>query len=71
MRMTGFVQGGVEQCFTKIWKLGQGVANMRQESEVGDGAAGIDGVWVDRDVVWVLCKLFLQLNQRMLGKSET
>ena len=22
-RMVGFVQGGVEQCCTKIWKLGQ------------------------------------------------
>lgn len=60
--MVQFVQGEVEQCCTKIWKLAQGVENMRQGSEVGDGVAGIDGVRVDREVVRVLCKLFLQLN---------
>jgi len=26
------------------------MANMRQESALGDGADGIDGVWVDREV---------------------
>ena len=31
MRMAGSVQGGVEQCCTKIWKLRQSVANVRQE----------------------------------------
>ena len=45
--------------------------NVRQESVLGDGADGIDGVWADREVVRVLCKLFFQLNQGRLVKSET
>ena len=45
--------------------------NVRQESDLGDGADGINGVWADREVVWVLYKLFFQLNQRRLVKSET
>ena len=54
-------------------KLGlcEQIANVRQESELGDGAHGIDGVWADREVVQVLYKLFCQLNQRRLGKLET
>ena len=71
--MVGFVQGGVEQCCTKIWELGQSeqMENVKQESESEDGEGEIDGVWVDREVVRVLYKLFLQLNQQRLGKSET
>lgn len=64
MRMAGFVQGGVEQCCTKIWKLGQGVAKVRQESKLGDGADGIDGVRVDGEVLQVLCRLLLKLNKQ-------
>ena len=54
-------------------KLGlcERMANVRQESTLGDGADGIDRVWVDREVVRVLCKLFFQLNQRRPVKSET
>ena len=33
---------------------------MRQETKLGDGADGSDGVWVDREVVQVLCKSFFQ-----------
>ena len=47
------------------------MANVRQESELGDGADGIDGVWANREVVWMLCKLIFQLNQRRSVKSET
>ena len=61
--MVGFVQGGVEQCCTKIWKLGQGVTNVRQESELEDGAYGIDGVCLDGEVLQVLYKLLLKLNK--------
>jgi len=46
------------------------MANVRQECVLGDGTDGIDGVWVDREVVWVLCKLFFQLNQRRLVKPR-
>ena len=72
--MVGFVQGGVEQCCTKIWEFRAkraNVANIRQESELEDGARGIDGVQVDREVLQVLCKLFLKLNKQRLRKSRT
>lgn len=47
------------------------VANVRQESELGDGEDGIDGVRVDGEVLQVLCKLFLKLNKQWLGKPMT
>ena len=43
--------------------LSEQMANVKQESMLGDGADEIDGVWVDREVVRVLCKFFFQLNQ--------
>ena len=49
----------------------ENVANVRKESELEDGAGGIDGVQVDREVLQVLCKLFLKLNKRRLGRSRT
>ena len=57
--MVGFVQRRVEQCCTKM-----NVAKVRQESELGDGADGIDGVRVDGEVLQALCKLFLKLNKQ-------
>ena len=48
--------------FTQKLGLGGQMANMRQESVLGDGENEIDRVWVDREVVQVLCKLFLHLN---------
>ena len=68
MNMVGFVQGGVKQCCKKIRVMCANVENVRQESMLGDGEDGIDGVWADREVVWFLCKLFLQLNQQRPGK---
>ena len=47
------------------------VANVRQESGLEDGAGGIDGVRVDREVLQVLCKLFPKLNKQRLGKPRT
>lgn len=47
------------------------VANIRQESELEDGAGGIGGVWADREVLQLLYKLFLKLNKQRLGKSRT
>ena len=64
MRMAGLFQGGVEQCCTKILELGQSVANVRKESELGDAADGIDGVQIDVEVLQVLCKLLLKLNKQ-------
>ena len=64
--MVGFVQGGVEQCCTKIWEFKAkraNVANVRQESGLEDGADGIDGVWTDKDVLQVLYNLFFELNK--------
>jgi len=63
--MVGFVQGGVEQCCTKIWELGQSeqMENVRQESNLEDGADGIDGVQVDGEVLQVLCKLSFELDK--------
>ena len=46
-------RGGVEQCCTKIWKLGQSegiTTNVRQELELKGGADGIDGVGVGKEV---------------------
>ena len=34
------------------------MANVRQESELGDGEDGIDGVWGDGEVLQVLCNFF-------------
>ena len=47
------------------------MVNVRQESGLEDGAGGIDGVWASREVLPVLCKLFLKLNKQRLGKSRT
>ena len=72
--MVGFVQGGVEQCCTKIWEFRAkraNVANVRQESRLEDGAGGIDGVRADKEVLQVLCKLFFKLTKQRLGKSRT
>lgn len=52
--MVGFVQGGVEKCCTKIRATQVNVANVRQESELGDSSYGIDGVRVDGEVLQVI-----------------
>jgi len=49
--MVGFVQGGVEQCCTKVRATRANVANVRQEFELGDGADEIDGVQVEGEVL--------------------
>ena len=49
----------------------ENVANVRQESELEDGAGEIDRVLVDREVLQVLCKLFPKLNKQRLGKPRT
>ena len=52
--MVGFVQGGVEQCCTKIWEFRANranVANVRKESGLEDGAGRFDGVHADKEVL--------------------
>ena len=53
-------------------ELGQSekMANVRQESMLGGGADGFDGVQVDREMVRVLCNLFFQLNQKRLERNQ-
>ena len=45
--------------------------NVRQESELEDGAGSIDGVGVGKEVSQVLCKLFSKLFKQRLGKPKT
>ena len=46
------------------------MANVRQETRLEDGEDGSDGVWVDREVVQVLCNLCFQLNQQILARNQ-
>ena len=46
------------------------MANARQESELENGAGGIDGVGVGKEVLQVLCKLFSKLFKQRLEKTK-
>ena len=72
-RMAGFFQGGVEQCCTKIWKLGQSEGTWQMQ--------GKNQSWrmeqvvlmeygVGKDVSQVLCKLFSKLFKQRLRKTK-
>ena len=47
------------------------VANEKKESELEDGAGGIDGLGVGKKVSQVLCKLFSKLFKQRLRKPKT
>ena len=49
----------------------ENVANEKQESKLEDGAGGIDGVGVVKEVSHVLCKLFSKLFKQRLRKPKT
>jgi len=40
------------------------------KTKLGDGAVGSNGVWVDGEVVQVLCNLYFQLNQQRLARNQ-
>ena len=46
------------------------MANERQESELQDGAGGIEGVGVGKEVLQVLCTLFSKLFKQGLRKTK-
>jgi len=67
------VQGWREQGCTKIWELGQigkGVANEREESELGGWSRLSNGEKVGRKASQVFCTLFSKTNQQRLRKPK-
>ena len=65
------MEGAMMHMNVEIRAKWENEANEGKEYELEDGSGGIYGVWVDREVIQVLCKLFLKLNKQRLGKSRT
>lgn len=55
---------------SEFWPKISPHGNVRQETKLGDGEDGFEGVWVDREVVHVLCNLCFQLNQQRHARKQ-